>query len=306
MEEKDNKKKYECYLCLKTPKLMERFSCGHVICENCLLRCCLKLSRQNSTTDSDLILICEKCDNGPTLNANDFVAELMYEKNILYKQQLCEGCEETHSSLVCEECEIQLCHNCFDSFHKLNKSFSNHSVSKKTQITDENIDKILDVNNNPLSAISVVKTNKNSTYLLNQNKFNSSITDIKNSSSKLSIRERKRSIHEKNKQEEKIRKLQAIKNNELIISHFKKLFKEFTERIICSCPLKKQANFLCEDCNIKICEVCILTNHKYHKLIFEVDTQKEINKYENQKFLEEATQNSLDEGLSPRNETIKY
>lgn len=279
-----------CYSCNKMPKFSEKFTCGHLLCELCLLRTCLKFNK--SYYDTDLIIYCSKCDNGSYLNANDFVSDLMYEKNLICSQQLCESCEEAPSEYACEKCETQFCKQCFDSYHSTNLAFSTHNVNKKVFITDENLDKVFETTGSIMQS-QVTKTPNH-------------LGSVSEKNSKLSfLKERRQSMQQKRIQDEKAKKLNVVKNNEIIVNYFKKLFSEYKSTINCFCPLKQPAKFRCLDCDVKICEVCLLTVHKTHLAKFETNVFSSENKYENPKYLELISQRSNEGDISPKNEIIK-
>lgn len=282
-----------CFQCNKEPKISEKFSCNHILCELCLLKICLKFTKPNY--DSDFIIYCTKCENGAFLNTNDFITDLMYEKNIIYKEQQCESCENLPSEIVCEDCQTQFCKKCFNFFHVINQAFNEHSISKKVFISDDNIDKILE----PKATVpsTVLKSPKNR------------LSSLSGKDSRLSfLKERRRqmtNLQQKTENEEKMKKFNTLKNNEKLILYFRKLFNEFKETTRCFCALKNPVNFRCIDCDVKICEVCLLTIHKFHSVKFEQNTFNIESKYDDPKFLEMITQRSNDGSISPKNEIIK-
>ena len=280
MEEKNHKIDNNCLNCNAIPKISEKFSCNHLLCERCLLRKCLTFTK--SSYDTDFVIYCTKCDNGSNLNVNDFVSELMYEKNLLYKQKICDSCEENICELVCDNCEINFCTKCFNSFHAINQAFLDHCVNKKLKITDDNVDKILEPSTSPPKQQP--SNNLNVSGFSNSSKLNNKRKPTKNTN------------------EDKL--FQIISNTETLINYFKKLFSEFKTKIRCNCPLQNEANFICKNCEIKICETCVLITHKFHSIVFDPSELPFDSKYENNKFLDQFS-NRSELSMSPKNEIIK-
>lgn len=291
----------QCIYCKQNPKNAERFTCFiHYVCETCLFRVCLKNIK--SSYESDFLIYCPICENGSNLNCNYFISDSMFDKSLFNFSNSCQGCEKEIYEFHCDQCETLFCKNCLNLYHTPNKAFSNHTLIRKTTIW-EDIDKI---DNESLSPIKNGYQGRSPVKRLTLNSNSgANVTDNK----KLSfLKERRKSMQNKNMQEEKAaKKRNLIKSNEAILNNFKRLFNEIKTCNRCDCILKNKARFECQTCKLIICEVCVLTTHKEHDVVPLIPKVNIENKYTPSKELEPQTMRSLDGGsISPKNEIIKY
>lgn len=257
-----------CVECNGICKINEKFTCNHYICEKCLFNKCLANIGNN---ENDLLILCNKCDNNSYLIANDFISESIFEKGLIHSKIKCESCEDKNSEFYCKNCQMNYCDNCLNtsSFHFKNKSFKNHVIEKKSLAKQIKLRK---------SDVSIIKP----------------VSKINNQSLRI----------EKDNDSENY--VNSIINTNTLISHFKTIFSEL-EDCKCNCELKQSCSFQCKTCNILICHVCSILNHKYHSLeplSLNIKSMPNENKYKSDVLIKEIIKNEGNFNFSPKKEII--
>lgn len=125
------------------PKLRRPYilACKHTICELCAI------PKKITTVTCQ---ICNHQQNTNDLEVNFFLYGLMWfkshdmkketdvkkqaanpeEGNVPVKKNACHECQKVEANVLCEQCLVKYCFNCYDTIHKTAKVLRNHRYKK--------------------------------------------------------------------------------------------------------------------------------------------------------------------------------